>query len=700
MRTSLRTSLSILALTLAGCSSPTGPGGSEPAAPLQLDRTSIVLETIGDSSAVTATLGMQSTRAPAITLVSEARQLPEVAVVDAEALARGVVRGIAPGSAVLSVAAFGGAPARLAVEVKPRRPVVVAVNASAVGDGDTLRLRGYGLEGLASVSVGGTAARVLGGDANTLLVALPSLQTGDCAPGTLRQPLQVQGADVAPGIAVTRRAADEVKLAPGQYLQLTPRAAHCLRLAPEPGARYALAFVDTRQLARARAGFEGQMSGPTRYTVTVSEAGTPASRTILPTSFASRSSDASEPASTRRDARLFTRTTPWQVGERFQTTDPTTDAPVTARVAAVHGSLVLAVAEGQAAEGGMDAWLARADTALRFFAASGYGIYRRALTSTAPTTSEGSGQLLVMAAREPGAYAGFNETRETAGGVHSVVHLNLSAAPLTAAGTLRVLSHEVAHAWQAQYGADTRPAGTVDARTGAQWSIEGTADLLAWWMLGRFHGIDPDANWDWAKGMAQPSTVPYALLASSAGDDFTAGYASAASFCLDLATRMVRRGTSWEAAIAAVVRGSLDGWHGYAVSGARREGLSARVRPVLGAAWSPEDALLTWTLSQAVDDASANEVFQNRAFLRAHSGPGALQGWGAPAVLNTGGSATRVDVGAAAQVWGNAASVSPVYGSTSYVLIDDHGKGGVYSLGAAWNGSPLTDVAWALLRYQ
>lgn len=439
------------------------------------------------------------------------------------------------------------------------------------------------------------------------------------------------------------------------------------------------------------------MSGPSRYTVTVAEAGS-AARAVQPSLAPSRSTDAAEPASTTRDARLFSRAKPWAVGERFETSDGGT--PVMARVAAIHGGLVLAVAEGQAAEGGTEAWLARADTALRFFAASGYGIYRRALTPSAPTTSDGSGQLLVLAMRERGAYAGFNETREVAGGMHSVVHLNLAAAPPTAAGMLRVLSHEVAHAWQAQYGADTRPAGTADARTGAQWSIEGTADLLAWWMLGRFHGIDPDSNWDWAKGMAQPATVPYALLASSAGDDFTAGYASAASFCLDLATRMVRRGASWEAAIAAVVRGSLDGWHGYAVSGARREGLAARVRPVLGEGWSPEEALLTWTLSQAVDDASANDIFQNRAFLRAHTGPGALQGWGAPAVLNTGATATRVDVGAAAQVWGNAAAVSPVQGSTSYVLIDDHGRGGAYSLDAAWNGAPLADVAWALLRYQ
>lgn len=714
MRRSLATfALGIAASLLAGCGNPTGPssdgGGSAPS--LRLDQTSVLLEALGDSAALTASLGGQSTRTPALSMRTEARYLTEAPVLDAAALARGVIRASAPGAATLEVTAFGSAPALVTVQVRPRRPAIVAVSAGAVGDGDTLRLRGYRMDALAagSVTVGGTPVQRVGGDSATLLVTLPSLDAPDCSAGATRQPLQLQGADAAAGLEVLRRRRGDIKLAVGQALQLTPRAAHCLLLAPEAGARYALAFVDTRQTARAQSGFEGYLNGPARYTVTVRGDGAAArasslapssSRSAAPERMRSSLSGAgAEP--TDRDARVFARSTPWRVGDRFRAMDPQVDTLLTARVVAVYeGGLVLAAAEGQAADGGVDSWLARADSALRFFAAEGAGVYRRVITSNAPTTSAGSGQLLVLAARDNPAYLGFNESAEVNGRVHSVTHLNLATPLASSAGALRLISHEIAHAWQAQYAADTRPAGAHEWQTGATWSIEGTADLLGWWLVGRYLRIEPNSNWDWARAVEQPASAPYALLAASTRDNFSHGYASAASFCLDLATRMVREGATWDAALASVVRGSLDGWYGYSASGARREGLAARVRPLLGTGWEPGSALLTWTLSQAVDDASASEVFQNRAFLSASSGPNPTQGWGAPAVLRTGGTATRVNYGAVAEVWGNAASVSPVSSSPNYVLIDDGGQGGAYSLAAAWNGAPLPSVAWALVRYK
>ena len=708
MRFTFAASLSLA--FLAACGSPTGPSaaGGSTAPALTLDRTDVVLELLGDSASVTATLGGQSTKTPALAVRSEARHLAEVAVLDPEALARGVIAALAPGSATLEVNAFGAAPSQVVVQVRPRRPAVVAVSAAAVGDGDTLRLRGYRLGELpaGAVTVGGTPARVLGGDSATLLVALPSLDAPDCSAGAARQPVQAQGADVAAGVAVLRRRRGEVKLAVGEALQLTPRAAHCLLLAPEAGARYALAFVDTRTVARARTDYEGYPAGPSRYTVTVAGAGTAPRSSLLaatsPAQVVERRAGvlAADETVTARDARVFNRATPWKVGERFQSMDPAVDTLVTARVVGVYGALVLAVAEGQEAEGGTAAWVARADTALRFFAEQGFDVFGKVLTTRAPTTSLGSGQLMVVAARDRASYVGFSESVEVGGRLHSVTHLNLSNPLPSAASAIRLLSHELAHAWQAQYAAESRPAGAADWQTGTLWSIEGTADLLGWWMVGRYHNIQPNSNFDWARAMEQPAMAPYGLLAASTRDNFTQGYASAASFCLDLASRMVAQGASWDAALAAVVRGSLDGWYGYSNSGARRAGLTARVRPLLGAAWEPSDALLTWTLSQAVDDASTSDIFQNRAFLSAAAGPSPTQGWGAPAVLRTGSTATRVNYGAVAEVWGNAASVSPVTGSPNYVLIDDDGQGGAYSLSAAWNGAPLASVSWALVRYK
>ena len=62
--------------------------------------------------------------------------------------------------------------------------------------------------------------------------------------------------------------------------------------------------------------------------------------------------------------------------------------------------------------------------------------------------------------------------------------------------------------------------------------------------------------------------------------------------------------------------------------------------------------------------------------------------------------ASRVDPGTVATVAGNAATVSPAYGSPNYVLIEDNGVGGAYTLGASWNGAPLEQVAYTMVRYQ
>ncbi|HEU0052136.1 MAG TPA: hypothetical protein VFQ39_03120, partial [Longimicrobium sp.] len=75
-------------------------------------------------------------------------------------------------------------------------------------------------------------------------------------------------------------------------------------------------------------------------------------------------------------------------------------------------------------------------------------------------------------------------------------------------------------------------------------------------------------------------------------------------------------------------------------------------------------------------------------------------GWLAPAVLRTGGAATREDAAGPAAVSGNAAAVTWRYGSPNYVRIEDGGAGGAYRLAAAVDGAPLDDVAWMVVRYR
>jgi hypothetical protein len=123
------------------------------------------------------------------------------------------------------------------------------------------------------------------------------------------------------------------------------------------------------------------------------------------------------------------------------------------------------------------------------------------------------------------------------------------------------------------------------------------------------------------------------------------------------------------------------------------------MRSGLDAGWDPADALLRWTLSQAVDDLTANPDLQNHAFRRV-STAGPAMGWLAPAQLRTGDRAVRVDPGSPATVAGNAATLTWRYGSPNYFLVDDRGLGGAYRLSATAGGSALPGVAWMVVRYQ
>jgi hypothetical protein len=373
----------------------------------------------------------------------------------------------------------------------------------------------------------------------------------------------------------------------------------------------------------------------------------------------------------------------------------------TARVVRVYGGhLVLALAEGEEAAGGTAAWLARADSAFSRAAESAYPLLRAALTPTLPSTSAGSGQLLVLARRGSGATLGASVSHTVDGRKQSYALLN-TAYETTAAGLLKTLAHELAHAWQEQYAWETRPGGTTASGATTAWAAEGNAELLASVVAARVEGIGLTGNWDWAAGLGDGRHAAYALLAANARGEFTQGYESGASFQMDLAIRMVRGGRTEDEALAAVSRGALEGWHGFDAHGARRAGLVARMRAGLDAAWEPADALLRWTLSQAVDDLTSNPDLQNHAFRRVSTaGQGPAMGWLAPALLRTGDRAVRGDPGSPAAVSGNSATLTWRYGSPNYFLIDDRGLGGAYRLSSTAGGSPLPGVAWMVVRYQ
>jgi hypothetical protein len=687
-------------LLLAACGSPSAPGAATDSAPLALDQATVTLSRPGETAAVTARGNGQITSSPSFTVAGERRYLHDQPVLDPAALAAGQLRANAPGTATLEVRAFGMAPARLEVRFLPAGPLVVAAPEAA---GDTATLRGYRLNevGADAVTVGGRAAVLAERDSATLRVVLPAAQGAAC--DAAAEALAVRGAEVAPGVAV-RRAEGQVRLEVGQAARLAGGAAGCLRLAAVPGARYALAFLDARFVRAARGGYEGAPPSPAFYSVSVSEAGrtggAPAASRAPRFAVASDirpvyAGAAEDPASP------YTRTSPWTEGERIVVRDPGLPQPTMARVVRVYGGhLVLALAEGEEPEGGRAAWTARADSAFAEMAAEGYPVLRAALSAGLPVTSTGSGQLLVLARRDGTSYAGSHAS-VAEGGRHLSFPVLNTAFGTSSAAILRTLAHELAHAWQQQYADETRPAGAPSATAAAPWAAEGSADLLAWAVVKRARGMSLAANWNWAGEIDAPANTSFALLAAASRGNLTAGYAGAAGFGLDQVNRLVRRGVSESDALALVSRGMVEGWYGFDAAGVRRTGMTERMRGRLDAAWDPADALLRWTLSQAVDDLTSNPDLQNPTFLAVSTaGASASRGWLPQAVLRSGGTAVPGHSASLATLAGNAATLQWMYGSPNYFLIEDEGVGANYKLDARWNGQPLAETEWMVVRYR
>jgi len=689
-------SLALAALLAAcgGAGAPTGPSGSGSSGERTvLDRSEVTLAAPGQSAEIKASAGGQQATSATLRVAGEARWLHDQPVLDETALAQGRIVARAPGTVQLDVSAFGAAPARATVRVSPSRPLALSASSAA----DTVVVRGFEMERAAAggLTVGGRAARVVFADSATLRAVVAAEGTAACASGARPEAVQLAQADAASPLTVRRGRQGELALALGVPVRLDEAQARCLMLAPTAGARYALAFLDPRRVRAAQSGPEGAAPSATQYSVSIAEAGNAApalgrvSASLSPvTGHAPRSSAyAGSPAA---------RTTPWREGDRFELRESGV-APMTARVVRVYGGhLVFALAEGEEPAGGVDTWTARADSAFRMLVQHGYPLLERVLTASKPVSSAGAGQLLVVARRESSSYLGASVTVPVNGRAYPYTLVN-SAYSFSAAGLLRTLTHEVTHAWQTAWASETRPAGTLG--TGAQsWAVEGNADLLAWATLRRALGIGAAENWEWAGRLSDATLAPYALLAAGARGDLTAGYASSASFQSDLALRLVQAGVSEEDALAEVSRGALEGWYGWDPAGARRPGLVGRMRGRLGSGWEPETAMLGWALSQAADDLTMNPALQNPAFARVSTAAGeAGLGWLPAAVLRSGGQAGRADPAAQASVSGNAVTAAARYGSPGYVLIDDDGFGGAYTLSAAAGGATL-QAAWMIVR--
>jgi hypothetical protein len=479
-----------------------------------------------------------------------------------------------------------------------------------------------------------------------------------------------------------------LSLAPGEYAALTAAEAACVELAPHRGAEYVLAAFDARGVAAARTAAEPHLHDEVTY---VLDHGAPDAARMQRVPVGNGAHGAAPP----RDVRYFrgtaeeagtdpfARRSPWQMDERFPV-HRMQGTPAVARVVRVFPGVVFAVIDDEATSHA-SRLIGDTETAMEFLLREGFDDLVRAYGAARPVTSAGSGQLLVLfGAWDPayGAGATWTLRPEGAGTAYSYVWMNLDVRPQVQdqfrwydfpTYRLKVLAHELTHAWQDRYLAE---AGLGE---GSAWGAEGSADMMAMHYLRRFLGIGHAANWDWSGRLSAPNRlVAYALEPAGTRGRVNQGYFDASSMLRDLKGRMVRAGADERDALAELARGALEGWHGHD-AGVPRPGIAGRVRGALGAGWRADEAVLLWTLTQALDDATSNPDLNNPAY-RAAGARGAPYAWPA--------AADDVRLGAPFHRAFTAAG-----GASAFIRINDPGSGGVVS---ARSSHP--DAVWMLAR--
>lgn len=515
-----------------------------------------------------------------------------------------------------------------------------------------------------------------------LALPLPLAACGDAGSGGSAT------APEAPQSTASCAAQATVDLQPGQTASLTGAQAACFRLAPHAGARYALAGFDARAIEGARGGPEPALSVDPVYVVGDGSAVTPSvvSGTRSPSPSADRApGDLHVRADVAADPNSpFSRTTPWQQGERFGM-KAMDGAVVTAKVEKVVGRYVLAVVESDR-ESHTGKFIDDTGTALDYLQREGNAVMERVWGSAQPVTSAGSGQvLIVLAAWNIDNGAGLTSTSAApdGSGIGSYVWMNLNARPGVRDGynmvdvpsyRLKVLAHELTHAWQMRYAYDSQPAGPRTVAFGPAWAMEGTADLVSYDIVRRSLGVSLTGNWNWQDRLRAPNPgITLALQPADTRGRISRGYADAASFLQDVEVRIARRGVNADDALAQVARGAVEGWYGTDAAGVRRQGLASRVRAALGAQWEPADAVLLWTLTQAADDQTDFAELNNPVFDHA-ADPGNDYAWKAALDEVQPGQSFAYQVQRSA-------------GSSFFVRVKDGGSGGTVSLSASVEGT-------------
>ena len=669
-------------LAVAAC----GDGGPTPPPPpvveeLQLEPAQVDITVLNTTAPLSARIPGQSTPTPTMTVVSETRWLNDAPVLDPDSLARGRVHGAAPGAATVNVSAFGKSK-QLTVRVSHPRPAVLSATApGALGENDTITLRGYRLhENLGAVSLGGLPISVQTRDSATLRLRVGAAAAAVGCGAAPTDSLRIAGADLLVAFARPRRRASELQLDVGQAQLLDDVHQACLML--PMGTRYALAFLDTRAIEQSKLPrmqhrpileYSVRIAPPNANAMMASEVDgdvAPASDVV---SFNRSGADIYDP---------FSRATPWQLNEDFSVIPLQGAHPLAQfRVQRIYNNHYVVASEAGMPTDTLTRTLASLDTTFARFFRDAEPLYKSWLSPRMPRTSVGSGQLLVLVIRGcPFNVAGRAITRDVDPTLASSwVILATCGVPQTPASTRAgmLLLHELAHIWQFESTHATYGTGFTGAAD--TWAIEGGADLAVNEVMRRRANLTLTSNWVWASSVFNDTPADAFTHLAMANGTFTGGYAPAAAFLQHNVVSRVRAGADVDAAVSHVLKSSLQGWYGYGFTSQLANGFVSAMRD-MEVSFEPGDALLRWTMSQAIDDLTSSTSLQNHTYRSVQSAHPQF-GWRPSGEL----TATA----------GVGLNVTRQQGSPAYVYLNNDAAAGTYVL-----TSTVPGVKWMIARYR
>lgn len=434
--------------------------------------------------------------------------------------------------------------------------------------------------------------------------------------------------------------AGDVSLGTGETMMLAGGASVCLAL-PGGGHEYVLAYVDTRALAASETQRELPLDSFTVRAAGAAGSAARASRAdagpALPARPAERFPDANHAPPLFQVNGLparhpVNRATPWAQGEAFIMYDHLRVAERPARVHRVYdGWLVVASFEDETLPT-LAGTLAMLDAGWPSIRQLGMPLMTAVFDGVRPVTSTGSGQLLMLVRPDLVNATGVAYGASNATDVFSWLAIlpngvNTARTPVSL-GSL--VFHEMTHAHQRSYVHASRPAGSgvTPAAGSTRWGIEGGAALMQRELARRQAGQSLTANFDWRAPGPGDAGRWYAIFAQPGDGSFSSGYSESEDFLAHLVSRRTASGEGADQAVAAVMRGAAEGWHGWTFAGQpRRAGLVSRMRQRLGGAWDPTEALLTWTLGYALDDRTESSRLQVPGFREASNVDPGEYGW-------------------------------------------------------------------------